>query len=107
MTILSYIIASLVVAAAIPCLKIVLDRHRRNVLQKIKAEELREANRTLEVWICRACGFMSLMRNEECTWCGALRPDEFFSRLIPRKDFTAQLQKPAPKRYSEGPGNFV
>lgn len=102
MIILSYIIVSLLLVVATLSLIFLVGRTRRKTFAKAKAEQLRAANRPFEVWICRHCGFMILMRNEDCAWCGTPRPGDFISRTIPGKDFTAQLQKPLPKPYSEG-----
>ena len=107
MTALLYVLVALLIVTAILSLRFFVGRSRRKAIEREKAEQLDEANRPLEVWICRCCGFMSLIRNEECTWCGAPQTDDFFSRTISRKDFTAQLQKPSPKPYNEGTGNVV
>lgn len=104
MTILSYILVSLLLVAAGLCVTLLVDRSHRRAFEKFKAEQLREANRPVKVWICRHCGFMSLMRNEVCTWCNAPRPEDFVYGTIAEKEFAAQLQKPLPKPYTEGSG---
>lgn len=107
MIILSYIIFPLLLVGASLCLIVLFRRGRRKAFEKAKAEELREANRPFEVWICRYCGFMSLMKNEVCIWCDAPRPEDFVYRTIPKKDFTSQLQNPLPKPFAGGSGTSV
>jgi ribosomal protein L37E len=104
MIILTYILVPLVLVAAVVCIILLVDRHRRKEYEKAKAAQIREANRPVEVWICRYCGFMSLMKNQTCSRCGNPRPEEFLYRTIAGKDFAAQLRKPAPPPFSNGPG---
>jgi hypothetical protein len=101
MIVLSYVLASLLLVAAAVCLTLVVDRSRRKALEKAKAEQLMEANRPVSVWICRYCGFMTQMKNQNCTSCGVPRPEEFVYRTIPGKEFAAQLKKTPPKPVSE------
>ena len=81
--------------------------HRRRV-ERAKAEAIREANRLLDVWICRYCGLMSLIRNDECVWCSAARPEEYISRTIAAKEFSAQIHKghPRPQTGRTGRGSL-
>jgi hypothetical protein len=92
MIILSYIIVSLLLVAAGLGLSLLVRRSRRKGFEKANAEKIREANRPLRVWICRYCGFLSLMREEGCSGCGAPRPEDFIERTILRKDFQAQTR---------------
>ena len=94
MIVFSYIILSLLLIAAPAGLIFLVRRSRRKAFEKAKADELREANRPRKVWICRYCGFMSLMRNEVCSGCGSPRPEDFIYRTIPGKDFAAQRREP-------------
>lgn len=94
---LTNIIVSLFLIAGVLGLVPLLGRSRRKAFEKAKAEQLREENRPFQVWICRNCGFMSLMSNTVCTWCSAPRPEEFIYRTIPQKDLAAQRQKPLSK----------
>ncbi len=107
MSIFSYIIVSLLLVAAAICIILLVERSRRKAIEKAKAERIREANRPLSVWICRYCGFMSLMRNEACSGCGSPRQEEFIYRTILRKEFAAQVRvgtggEEAGKAYVEG-----
>lgn len=104
MTPISYIVISLLTVAAIACVVCLVRWRRRKAVLKAREEELRKTNQPLRVWLCRQCGFTVLMRSEECTWCGAPRPEDFMFRTIRRKDFTAQLKKPAPAPYTDGMG---
>jgi len=71
-------------------------------------EQMRlEAERPLDVWLCRNCGFVTLLKNEDCTWCKAPRPDDFLFRKIPPKEFAAQVRKPMPKPYAGYSGEFA
>jgi hypothetical protein len=83
-----YIILSLVVVAAPVCLILLIGRNRRKAREK--AEKIREANRTLDVWVCPYCGFMVPMRNQECGRCGVPRPAGYICRTITVKEFEAQ-----------------
>jgi hypothetical protein len=89
-----YIIFSLLLVAAAVCLIFLVRRSRRKALEKAKADQLWEANRPRRVWICRYCGFMSLMTKEVCSGCGSPRPEDFIYRTIPGKDFAAQRNEP-------------
>jgi hypothetical protein len=107
MIIISYVIVALLLVAAAVCLVLVVDRSRRKAFEKEKADQLMEANRPVKVWICRYCGFMSLMKNQNCTSCEIPRPEEFVYRTIPAKEFAAQCQKPVSKPDSERSGKSV
>jgi hypothetical protein len=92
MIILSYIIVSFLLIAAGLGVSLLVRRSRRRAFEKANAEKIREANRPLRVWICRYCGFLSLMREESCSGCGAPRSEDFIYRTILRKDFEAQTK---------------
>jgi hypothetical protein len=102
MNILTYIEISLILVAGVVCALLFAARMRRKAIERAKAEKLRQTNQPLNVWLCRSCGFMTLMRNQECTWCGAPRPDDFMYRTIRQKDFVSQVKKPPPKPYTDG-----
>ncbi|HEX7573778.1 MAG TPA: hypothetical protein VF514_11840 [Bacteroidota bacterium] len=107
MSIFSYMVVSLLLVAAAMCIILLVERSRRKAIEKAKAERIREANRPLKVWICRYCGFMSLMRNEVCSGCGSPRQEEFIYRTILGKEFAAQIRVGAGggedgKEYVEG-----
>jgi hypothetical protein len=102
MTFLRYIIGSILLLILVVGVVWLLARNRRKAMEKARAEKLRETNQPLNVWLCRSCGFMTLMRNQECTWCGAPRPDDFMYRTIRQKDFVSQVKKPPPKPYTDG-----
>jgi hypothetical protein len=86
------IFVSLLLVAIVMGILLLFGRSRRKAIAKARAEQFREANRPLKVWICRYCGFLSLMRSEVCSGCGSPRPDEFIHRTIPRKDFATQIR---------------
>jgi ribosomal protein L40E len=92
MIMLSYIILPLLPVAAVVTLILLVVRSRREAIEKAKAEQLSEANRPLNVWICRYCGFMSSMRSEVCSGCGSPRPEEFIYRTIPPKELAALIR---------------
>lgn len=92
MIILTYIIVSLLLIAAALGMSLLVGRSRRKALEKAEEEKIREANRSLRVWICRYCGFLSLMSEQSCSGCGASRPEDFIYRTILRKDFEAQTR---------------
>ena len=92
MIMLSYIILPLLPVAAVVTLILLVVRSRRKAIAEAKAEQLREANRPIKVWICRYCGFMSSMRSEVCSGCGSPRPEEFIYRTIPPKELAAQIR---------------
>lgn len=104
MTLISYIVISLMLIGVVVCVVCLVRWNRRKSALRAREEELRKTNQPLSVWLCRHCGFTVLMRNETCNWCGAPRPQDFMYRTIRRKDFTAQLKKPAPKPYADGLG---
>ena len=85
-----YIILSLVIVAAPVCLILLIGRNRRKAREK--AEKLREANRTLDVWVCPSCGFMVPMRIQECGRCGVSQPAGYICRKIRVTEFEAQRQ---------------
>jgi ribosomal protein L37E len=101
MIILSSVLASLLLVAAAVCLILLADRSRGKAFEKARAEQLMEANRPVSVWICRYCGFMSLMKNQTCSSCDVPRPEEYVYRTIPGKEFAAQFRKTVPKPISE------
>ena len=107
MTIPPYILISCTAVAAAGCLVLFLRWTHRRGIQRAKAEAIREANRLLDVWICRYCGLMSLIRNDECTWCCAARPEEYIARSITTKEFSAQIRKPRPMPHAESTGRQV
>jgi ribosomal protein L37E len=101
MSIFSYIIVSLLLVAAAMCFILLVERSRRKAIEKARVERIREANRPLSVWICRYCGFMSLMKNQTCSSCDVPRSEEYVYRTIPGREFAAQLRKTVPKPISE------
>ena len=104
MTIPPYIFVTCIAVAAAGSLMLFLRwRHRKGV-ERAKAEAIREANRLLEVWICRYCGLMSMIRNDECIWCSAARPEEYLARSITTKEFSAQVRKAQPRPHAESTG---
>jgi hypothetical protein len=85
-----YILLSLLIVAAPVGLILLIGRSRRKAREE--AEKLREANRTLDVWVCPNCEFMAPMRYEECGWCGVPRPAGYICRTITVTEFEAQRQ---------------
>ena len=104
---ISYLSVTFLLVGATVCVILLAGRNRRKAIERAKAEELNEANRRFEVWICRHCGFLSLMRSDDCSWCSAPRPDDFFSRKITGKEFSAQVQKPLPNPPVDGRGKYL
>ena len=104
MTIPPYIIVTCIAAAAAGGIMLLLRWSHRRGVERAEAEAIREANRLLDVWICRYCGLMSLIRNDECIWCNAPRPEEYISRTITAKEFGTQLRKPQPRPHAESSG---
>lgn len=104
MTFIAYIVVAIMLAAAVACVVNLVRTTKRKAALRAREEEMRKTNQPLRVWLCRNCGFTVLMSIDECNWCGAPRPEDFMFRTIRRKDFTDQLKKPAPKRYSDGLG---
>ncbi|HTY59582.1 MAG TPA: hypothetical protein VMF59_12245 [Bacteroidota bacterium] len=104
MTIPPYIIVTCIAAAAAGGIILLLRWSHRRGIERAKAEAIREANRLLEAWICRYCGLLSLIRNDECIWCSAPRPEEYISRMIAAKDFSAQIRKAQAKLHAESSG---
>jgi len=89
-TIIDYILLSVLIVAVLLLVIHVVGRTRRNAYEKARADALFESNLTIEVWLCRCCGFKSMMIDEECHRCGAPRPDEYVSMMIRKKEFAAQ-----------------
>jgi hypothetical protein len=100
MTISTYIIITCIAVAAASGLMLILRWTHRRGVERAKAEAIREANRLIDVWICRYCGLMSMIRNEECIWCNAARPEEYISRSITTKEFGAQVRKSQPSAHA-------
>jgi len=69
--------------------------------ERAHAQKLLEAEQPLDVWLCRNCGFVTLLKNLDCTWCKAPRPDDFLFRKISPKEFADQVRKPMPKPYAD------
>ncbi len=92
MTFLDYILILGSLGIALAFVVFIVGRIRRRAFEKARAELLYRANLTCEVWVCRYCGFKSLMKNEECHGCGAPRPEEYVSMTIKEKEYAAQLQ---------------
>ena len=92
MTLTLYILLSLLIVAAPVGLILVTGRSRRKAREK--AEKLREANRTLDVWVCPSCGFMVPMRIQECGRCGVPRPGGYLCRTVTVMEYEAQRRTP-------------